>query len=84
MSLEDAEEIIYKWNELYLEDSLCGELFKYGEEIRMKSEEKEKERCKMINNHNCITLVNYVNMNEIKVLKYKNKKCEDEILHFQT
>ena len=34
MSLEDVKEIIYKWNELHLEDGLCGGLFKYREEIK--------------------------------------------------
>ena len=84
ISLEHVKEIIYKLNELYLEDGLCRGLFKYAEEIRIKSEEKEKERYEMINNHNYIVLVNYVNINEIKAHKYENKKCKDEILHFQT
>ena len=66
MILEDVEEIIFKWNESYLEDGLCRGLFKYAEKIRTKSEEKEKERSEMINNNNYIMLVNYVNVNEIK------------------
>ena len=37
MSLEDVEEIIYKYNELYPEDSLYRELFKYVNKYRTKS-----------------------------------------------
>ena len=78
MSLDDVEEITCKWNELHPEDGLCGGLFKHVDEIRTKSEEKEKERCEMVNIQNCITLVNYVNVNEIKAQKHVNKHLIDE------
>ena len=49
----------------------------------MKREEKEKERSEMINNHNCIMLVNYVNVNEIKVQKYGNKNAKMRFCTFK-
>ena len=43
MSLEDLEEIIYKYNELYPEDSLCRGLFKCVDDLQMKSCELQKQ-----------------------------------------
>ena len=68
---------MHKWNELHPKEGLCGGLFKHVDEMRTKSEEKEKERWEMVNNHNCITLMNYVNVNEIKAQKHVNKKLRD-------
>ena len=78
MSLDDAEGIICKLNELHPEEGLCGGLFKYADDIRTKSEEKEKERCKMVNIQNCITLINYANVNEVKPQKQLNKHLIEE------
>ena len=78
MSLEDVEEIMHKHDELHPEDSLCGGVFQHVAELRTKRIGKEKERCEMTNNQNCITLTNYVNVNEIKAQKHKNKELIDE------
>ena len=43
MSLEDLKEIIYKYNELHPEDSLHGGLFKYIDELKMRSCELQKQ-----------------------------------------
>ena len=77
VSLDDVEEITHKWNELHPEEGLCGGLFKHVDGMRTKSEEKEKERGEMVNIHNCITLMNYANVNEIKAQKHANKKLID-------
>ena len=77
MSLDDVKEITCEWNESHPEEGLCGGLFKHVEEMGTKSEEKEKERGKMVNVHNCITNMNYANMNEIKTQKHANKKLID-------
>ena len=43
ISLEDAEEIICKYNELYPKDSLCGGLFKYIDKLRTESCKLQKQ-----------------------------------------
>ena len=53
------------------DESLCGGLFKYVDELRRENKEKEKERCEMMNNQNCITLSNYVTVNDIKCHEQK-------------
>ena len=45
--------------------------------MRTKSEEKEKERGEIVNIHNCITLINYVNENEITYQMHANKRLID-------
>ena len=78
MSLEDAEEMLQKCNEMHPDDSPCAGVFQYVAELATEITEKETERCDLINNQNYIALINHANMNEIKAQIQENEKLINE------
>ena len=51
---------------MHPDGSLRAGAFQYVTELATEIAEKEQERCELINNQNCIALINHVNANEIK------------------
>ena len=47
-------------------------------ELATEIAEKEKERCELTNNQNCIAIINHVNVNEIKAQTQENEELIDE------
>ena len=78
MSLEDVEKMLQKHNEMHPDNSLGAGVFQCMAELATEIAEKEKERCELTNNQNCIAMINHVNVNEIKAQTQENKELIDE------
>ena len=78
VTVEDVEETLHAHIEKHPDNRACVGIFHYVDELKSEIKEKEKERCELMNNQNCIVLTNCVNVNEIKAQDHECNELIEE------